>query len=97
MDLYKLAWLIWTGGTILIILSWNGTVSREVGWAGFVIALIGVGLSFIPHVQAKFRKPLPSPPICQNCQLAMTRDTTAPDKWVCPRCNSEMSSSVVHD
>ena len=66
MDLYKLAWLIWIGGTILIVLSWDGTVSTEVGWAGFVIALIGVGLSFIPHIQAKLRKPLRSPPTANN-------------------------------
>jgi peptidoglycan/LPS O-acetylase OafA/YrhL len=56
MNLYKLAWLIWILGTILIVLSWDGTVGVEVGWAGFVIALIGVILSFIPHLQGKSRK-----------------------------------------
>jgi hypothetical protein len=34
MNLYKLAWLIWILGTILIVLSWDGTVGVEVGWAG---------------------------------------------------------------
>jgi hypothetical protein len=58
MDLYKLAWLVWIGGTVLIVLSWNDTVSTEVGWAGFVIALIGVGLSIIPYIRAK----PPTPP-----------------------------------
>jgi len=61
MDLYKLAWLIWIVGTILIVLSWDGTVSAEIGWAGFVIALIGVGLSFIPHIQTKLKQPPRSP------------------------------------
>jgi hypothetical protein len=41
MDLYQLAWQIGIGGTILIVLSWDGTVRPEVGWVGFVIALIG--------------------------------------------------------
>jgi hypothetical protein len=61
MDLYKLAWLIWIGGTILVVLSWDGTVSAEVGWVGFVTALIGVGLSFIPHIRTKLGKPTRSP------------------------------------
>ena len=60
MDLYKLAWLVWIGGTILIVLSWNDTVSAEVGWVGFVIALIGVALSFIPHLRAKQAMPPPN-------------------------------------
>jgi hypothetical protein len=29
MDLYKLAWLIWIGGTILIVLSWDGATLRR--------------------------------------------------------------------
>jgi hypothetical protein len=65
MDLYKLAWLVWIGGTVLIVLSWNDTVSTEVGWVGFVIALIGVGLSFIPYIRAKPPK-LPSNPTPGN-------------------------------
>src|SRR5262249_21776671 len=44
--------VVWIGGTILIVLSWNDTVSAEVGWVGFVLALIGVGLSFVPHIRA---------------------------------------------
>ena len=46
--------LIWTAGTILIVLSWVDVVSRDVGWIGFGIALFGVVLSAIPHVQAWF-------------------------------------------
>jgi hypothetical protein len=63
MELYKLAFLMWIVGTILVVLSWDGTVSPEIGWSGFVIALIGVGLSFIPYIQAKLRKTprIPSP------------------------------------
>ena len=66
MELYKLAWLIWIVGTILIVLSWDGTVSAEVGWAGFVTALLGVGLSFIPHIHAKLRKHPRIPPHGNN-------------------------------
>jgi hypothetical protein len=53
MDYYKLGWLLWIPGTILIVLSWTDIVSREVGWVGFAIALVGVGLSFIPHMKGK--------------------------------------------
>jgi hypothetical protein len=62
MDLYKTSWLVWIAGTILIVLSWNNTVSAEVGWVGFAIALIGVVLSFIPYFHAKRRKPPSHPP-----------------------------------
>jgi hypothetical protein len=61
MTLYKIAWLVWVGGTVLIVLSWSHVVSAKVGWAGFVIAVIGVGLSAIPHLQAK-KQMRPSPP-----------------------------------
>lgn len=61
MDLYKLGWLMWIVGTILIVLSWDGTVSAEVGWLGFVTTLAGVGLSFIPHIQTKLGRPTRSP------------------------------------
>ncbi len=66
MELYKLSWLIWIVGTILIVLSWDGTVSTEIGWAGFVIALIGVGLSLISHIQTKLRKPPRAPSLENN-------------------------------
>jgi hypothetical protein len=36
-------------------------VSAKVGWAGFVIAVIGVGLSAIPYLQAK-KQMRPPPP-----------------------------------
>ena len=53
MDLYKLAWFVWIVGTILIVMSWNGTVSPTTGWVGFGIALVGVLLSFIPQLRRK--------------------------------------------
>lgn len=62
MDLYKTSWLVWIAGTILIVLCWNNTVSAEIGWVGFAIALIGVVLSFIPYFRAKRRKPRSHPP-----------------------------------
>jgi hypothetical protein len=57
MGLYKFAWLLWLAGATLIVLSWTETVSREVGWAGFVTALIAVALSAIPHIPTWFGKP----------------------------------------
>ncbi len=61
IDHYKFAWLLWIGGTILIVLSWDGTVSPEVGWTGYAIALVGVGVSYFSRIQAKLKKPDHSP------------------------------------
>ena len=43
----RLCWLLWIGGTVLIVLSWTDTVSPEVGWAGYAVALAGMVLSRI--------------------------------------------------
>src|ERR1051326_8446825 len=57
MDFYKLGWLLWIPGTILIVLSWHGTVSNQIGWVGFAVALAGVGVSFIHHLKPKGQEP----------------------------------------
>ena len=49
--LYKIGWCAWIGGTILIVASWTGTVSATVGWIGFVIALAGAAVTWIPQSQ----------------------------------------------
>jgi membrane-bound ClpP family serine protease len=47
MDLHRVSWIVWIIGTALIILSWIHVVSGTIGWVGFVLALVGVVLSFI--------------------------------------------------
>jgi membrane-bound ClpP family serine protease len=49
--MYKFCWVLWIGGTILILASWVDVVSPTVGWVGFAIALIGTLLSFVAQKQ----------------------------------------------
>jgi hypothetical protein len=39
-------WVVWVGGTALIVLSWFGGVPPQVGWLGFAAALVAVLLGF---------------------------------------------------
>ena len=48
MNLYKLSWVLWIPGTLLIVLSWIHVVSPKVGWVGFFMAGAGTLLSFVP-------------------------------------------------
>jgi len=41
-----IAYSIWATGTVLIVLSWFGLVSRDIGWGGFAAALSGSIMSF---------------------------------------------------
>ena len=41
-----IAWYLWFVGTILVVLSWVGTVSTKVGWLGFGIGLVGTIMSW---------------------------------------------------
>ena len=78
--LYRIAWVVWIGGTVLIVLRWNNTVSAGVGWIGFAIALIGVGLSWIPHGKANRRihaTPLKS---LDEAGVSDAEQDTAPDR-----------------
>jgi hypothetical protein len=43
--MYKFCWLLWIGGTILIIASWGEIVTPAIGWIGFGVALTGTLLS----------------------------------------------------
>ena len=40
-------WAVWWLGTILIVLSWTGTVSNTVGWIGFAAALASTFASVV--------------------------------------------------
>ena len=46
MRLYKIAWLFWIAGSIVIGLSWVNVVTPRVGWIGWGVALFGTVLSF---------------------------------------------------
>lgn len=41
----QISWLLWIGGTVMVALSWTGSVSGRTGWIGFGIALAGTILS----------------------------------------------------
>lgn len=47
MSLDRAVWLAWWAGTILVLLSYTGTVGRVVGWIGFTLAGIAVLVSVI--------------------------------------------------
>jgi hypothetical protein len=48
-QLRQIASAAWVFGTILIVLSWTGTVSPTVGWAGFAVALIAAVITWVPQ------------------------------------------------
>jgi hypothetical protein len=62
MAIYRFAWLLWLGGTIVILLSWVDAVSPTVGWAGFAVTLAGCALSWIasqpPYPVSPEQKPV---------------------------------------
>ena len=49
--LYQISWGLWIIGMIPIVLSWNGTVSSEIGWAGFAIATVGWVLGHVSSMR----------------------------------------------
>lgn len=46
MERNQIAWWLWAIGTILIVMSWFGVVSYNVGWLGFAVALVGSVISW---------------------------------------------------
>jgi hypothetical protein len=46
---YKIVWVIWIIGSLLIVASWISLVPLDWGWFGFVITLIGVVASMYSH------------------------------------------------
>ena len=42
----QIAWWLWAGGTVLIVLSWLEVVSPTVGWIGFGIGFVGSVISW---------------------------------------------------
>jgi hypothetical protein len=47
--LYRIYWVGWIGGVIVIILSRFGLVTSDVGWAGFYVACAAAVLSRLPR------------------------------------------------
>ena len=47
---YKVAWVMWIGGTVLIAASWFNLVDPLVGWVGFAVAGAGTLLSLLGRV-----------------------------------------------
>ena len=45
-QLYRFGSVLWIIGTVLIVLSWIRAASAAVGWAGFVVSLVGVAISW---------------------------------------------------
>ena len=50
---YKIAWVIWIIGSLLVIASWIALVPLDWGWFGFVVTLIGVVASMYSHWLAR--------------------------------------------
>lgn len=73
MTIYRLAWSLWIVGTILILLSWTNSVTPEVGWTGFVMALIGALLSWMPNHSQRALSPEQKPVPPSGIQI--NRDT----------------------
>jgi len=58
MRVRQFAWLLWIAGTVLIALSWVNAVSAQVGWIGFLVAMVGVVVSYIPQQEDRSLYPL---------------------------------------
>ncbi len=51
MTPYRIGMILWIPGTILIVLGWSGHVSASTSWLGFIIALVGAVLTWIPPLR----------------------------------------------
>lgn len=64
MQLYRIAMFLWIAGTALIVLSWISVVTPTVGWTGFVISLVGAGLTWIqPSASSASSDPMQVAPV----------------------------------
>jgi hypothetical protein len=51
--LLPISWTFYLVGTALVLGSWLNLVSPQLGWLGWVIAMIGWGTQFLPGVRKK--------------------------------------------
>ena len=50
----QLVWLVWWGGTILIVLSWMDIVANIIGWVGFGICCASSLFSVVANKYWRF-------------------------------------------
>jgi Short C-terminal domain len=48
MTLHRIGMILWVPGTILVVLGWTGHVSSGTSWLGFILALVGAVMTWIP-------------------------------------------------
>jgi hypothetical protein len=67
--MHKIAWILWIGGTVLIVGSWTGFVPNEIGWAGFCVALGGTVLSTFSYASTERGTRSESQFLCDECKM----------------------------
>jgi hypothetical protein len=58
MRVQQIAWILWVGGTVVIVASWTGAVTPVVGWIGFAVAGVGALISWLPAPVDRSQYPL---------------------------------------
>ncbi len=64
--MYRFCWVLWIGGTAVIVASWLNIVTPAVGWVGFGVALAGTLLSFGAQQRPQQPPVKPSEPHTQD-------------------------------
>jgi hypothetical protein len=64
--MYRFCWVLWIGGTAVIVASWLSIVTPAVGWVGFGVALAGTLLSFGAQQRPQQPTAKPSEPHTQD-------------------------------
>lgn len=59
MSLLHVAWALWIGGTVVVLLSWVDVVGIPVGWGGFAVAIVGMILGRLPSMHTDSDDSLP--------------------------------------
>ncbi len=78
---HRFSWLLWLGGTALIVASWTDAVTPQVGWMGFGIALAGTLLSSVSNrVAPMAARPVPPSVLCGSCLLHQSNDCRRPER-----------------
>jgi Zn finger protein HypA/HybF involved in hydrogenase expression len=79
------AWMLWIGGTILIVASWIRLVPNEIGWIGFVVAAVGTLLSYAAPSRTHNRNAVVVE--CDQCRQRLQIPADKGELRVrCPRC-----------
>ncbi len=56
MRAYKVSWILWIIGTILVVGSWFGVVPAGLAWFGFGMSLVGCLMSFTCRKPVRYEK-----------------------------------------